>query len=207
MPASPHSLVCACSTATKDRVASPSVVALGQQDQVEAAASPIARVTSAATRPPHTAAEVESLDVEGSSLQPADTGTERSAVTSSNLLQPAPRWTVLKAAAAVAPLWFLAQLCFNVSLKMTSVTSNTILSSPASLFTFFMSVLVLGEKFSVAKLVAVLLTVAGAPACGCLCIRSAGVPCANPCVLKAPALEASRKGYSPSDHCALASKT
>jgi uncharacterized membrane protein len=61
----------------------------------------------------------------------------------------------------VAPLWFLAQLCFNMSLSMTSVTSNTILSSPASLFTFFLSVLVIGEKFTMPKLIAVLLTVAG----------------------------------------------
>ena len=84
---------------------------------------------------------------------------------SGTLSQPpaeATRWQVLKAAAAVAPQWFVAQLCFNYALSMTSVTSNTILSSPASLFTFFLSVLLLGETFTVSKLVAVVLTVLGA---------------------------------------------
>lgn len=71
-------------------------------------------------------------------------------------------WTIIKAAAAVAPVWFMAQLCFNVSLHMTSVTSNTILSSPSSLFTYFMSILVLHEKFTYNKLAGILLTVAGA---------------------------------------------
>lgn len=77
--------------------------------------------------------------------------------------QSASRWPIIKAAAAVAPLWFLAQLCFNASLLLTSVTSNTILSSASSLFTFFLSVVLLGESFALTKLVAVLLTVIGAP--------------------------------------------
>eukprot|EP00892_Ulva_mutabilis_P006361 jgi/Ulvmu1/4097/UM019_0076.1 len=70
-------------------------------------------------------------------------------------------WTIMKAASAVAPVWFMAQLCFNTSLHMTSVTSNTILSSPSSLFTYFLSILVLHEKFTYSKLGGVLLTVAG----------------------------------------------
>lgn len=70
-------------------------------------------------------------------------------------------WTIVKAAGAVAPAWFLAQLCFNTSLHMTSVTSNTILSSPSSLFTYFMSVLVLQEKFTYNKLAGVMVTVVG----------------------------------------------
>jgi multidrug transporter EmrE-like cation transporter len=81
------------------------------------------------------------------------------------LVHTLPRWTVFQAAAAVAPLWFLAQLCFNLALSMTSVTSNTILSSPSSLFTFFLSVLFLGERFTIAKLVAVALTVVGPSPC------------------------------------------
>lgn len=73
------------------------------------------------------------------------------------------QWTIIKAAAAVAPLWFLAQLCFNASLLLTSVSSNTILSSSSSLFTFCMSVVFLGEVFTPSKLIAVLLTVLGRP--------------------------------------------
>lgn len=74
-------------------------------------------------------------------------------------------WSIVKAASAVAPVWFMAQLCFNTALHLTSVTSNTILSSPSSLFTYFLSVLVLHEKFTYSKLGAVLLTVVGALPC------------------------------------------
>jgi solute carrier family 35, member F5 len=108
--------------------------------------------------PPAPVADIETLEIDASASQPstAPDTLEQAAH------QRAPRWTVIKAAAAVGPLWFLAQLCFNMSLHMTSVTSNTILSSPASLFTFFLSVIFIGEKFTVGKLVAVLLTIAGA---------------------------------------------
>ena len=76
------------------------------------------------------------------------------------------RWRVARAALCVAPLWFLAQLSFNYSLLFTSVTSNTVLSSPASLFTFLLSVLVLGERYTSVKLLSVLLTIAGAKGLG-----------------------------------------
>ena len=46
---------------------------------------------------------------------------------------------------------------------MTSVTSNTILASLASLFAFFGSVLCLGEQFTALKLVFIALAVAGDP--------------------------------------------
>jgi solute carrier family 35, member F5 len=59
---------------------------------------------------------------------------------------------LFRAACVVAPLWFLAQLTFNASLKLTTVTSNTILSSASSLFTFFFSVVFLSEKFTLFKL-------------------------------------------------------
>ena len=61
----------------------------------------------------------------------------------------------------VAPLWFSAQWSFNASLSMTSVTSNTILASLASLFAFFGSVLFLGERFTALKLVFIACAVAG----------------------------------------------
>lgn len=52
-------------------------------------------------------------------------------------------------------LWFAAQYLFNVSLGMTSVTSNTILSSSSSLFTFALSMMLLKEPYSVAKLLSI----------------------------------------------------
>lgn len=61
----------------------------------------------------------------------------------------------------VAPLWFAAQFTFNMSLAATSVTSNTILSSTSSLFTFGLSVLLLGEAFTLGKLVSIVACMAG----------------------------------------------
>ncbi|KAH0468649.1 hypothetical protein IEQ34_001881 [Dendrobium chrysotoxum] len=74
------------------------------------------------------------------------------------------RWTraqVAKVSLLICPFWFFAQLTFNLSLKYTTVTSNTILSSTSSLFTFLVSVAFLGEKFTWVKLVSVLLCMGG----------------------------------------------
>ncbi|CAN6888271.1 unnamed protein product, partial [Brassica oleracea] len=74
------------------------------------------------------------------------------------------RWTrlrVAKVSLVICPFWFLAQLTFNLSLKYTTVTSNTILSSSSSLFTFLVSLIFLGEKFTWLKLVSVLLCMSG----------------------------------------------
>ncbi|XWS31295.1 hypothetical protein CRYUN_Cryun23aG0064800 [Craigia yunnanensis] len=74
------------------------------------------------------------------------------------------RWTrtrVAKVSLLICPFWFLAQLTFNLSLKYTTVTSNTILSSASSLFTFLVSLAFLGEKFTWVKLVSVILCMAG----------------------------------------------
>ncbi|KDO20525.1 hypothetical protein SPRG_14284 [Saprolegnia parasitica CBS 223.65] len=54
--------------------------------------------------------------------------------------------------AIVAPLWFLANFTYNISLNMTSVTSSTIISSTSAMFTFGLSIAYLGERFSYAKL-------------------------------------------------------
>lgn len=53
------------------------------------------------------------------------------------------------------PLWFSAQYAFNASLAMTSVTSNTILSSTSSLFTYGLAVLLLHERFTHYKLLCI----------------------------------------------------
>ncbi|XP_071692196.1 thiamine-repressible mitochondrial transport protein THI74 [Rutidosis leptorrhynchoides] len=74
------------------------------------------------------------------------------------------RWTrtrLAKVSLLVCPFWFLAQLSFNLSLKYTTVTSNTILSSASSLFTFLVSLAFLGEKFTWVKLLSVLLCMGG----------------------------------------------
>ncbi|KAI9116097.1 hypothetical protein K1719_013027 [Acacia pycnantha] len=74
------------------------------------------------------------------------------------------RWTryrVAKVSLLICPFWFFAQLTFNLSLKYTTVTSNTILSSASSLFTFLVSLAFLGEKFTWIKLFGVLLCMGG----------------------------------------------
>ncbi|KAK3131101.1 hypothetical protein QOZ80_6BG0502060 [Eleusine coracana subsp. coracana] len=74
------------------------------------------------------------------------------------------RWTrarVARVSMVVSPFWFLAQLTFNLSLRYTTVTSNTILSSTSSLFTFLVALVFLGETFTWLKLVSVLLCMGG----------------------------------------------
>ncbi|KAI4356426.1 hypothetical protein L6164_000449 [Bauhinia variegata] len=81
-----------------------------------------------------------------------------------NQLDAKGRWSrcrVAKVSLLICPFWFLAQLTFNLSLKYTTVTSNTILSSASSLFTFLVSLVFLGEKFTWLKLCSVLLCMAG----------------------------------------------
>ena len=67
----------------------------------------------------------------------------------------------LPARCQVAPLWFLAQLTFNLSLSRTSVTSNTILSSTSALFTFLLAVALLSEAFTLTKMAFIMLVIAG----------------------------------------------
>ncbi|CAM6084248.1 unnamed protein product [Calypogeia fissa] len=61
----------------------------------------------------------------------------------------------------ICPFWFLAQFTFNLSLKYTTVTSNTILSTTSSMFTFLVSLQFLGERFTWTKLASVTLCMAG----------------------------------------------
>lgn len=68
---------------------------------------------------------------------------------------------LFRAALVVAPLWYLAQFTFNSSLSMTSVTSNTILSSTSALFTFLFAVGLLAEAFTLWKLAFILLLIVG----------------------------------------------
>ncbi|XP_056170421.1 uncharacterized vacuolar membrane protein YML018C [Syzygium oleosum] len=74
------------------------------------------------------------------------------------------RWTRMRAAKVsllICPFWFFAQLTLNLSLKYTTVTSNTILSTASSLFTYLISLAFLGEKFTWVKMISVLLCMGG----------------------------------------------
>ncbi|KAL5562092.1 hypothetical protein UlMin_031839 [Ulmus minor] len=82
----------------------------------------------------------------------------------SKLVDAKGRWTrsrMARVSLLICPFWFFAQLTFNLSLKYTTVTSNTILSSASSLFTFLVSVAFLGENFTWVKLISVLLCMGG----------------------------------------------
>lgn len=53
--------------------------------------------------------------------------------------RPAHRWShtrTMRVARVICPLWFVANFTYNLSLAMTSVTSNTIISTTSSLWTF-----------------------------------------------------------------------
>mmetsp|Transcript_53532 Transcript_53532/g.122074 ORF Transcript_53532/g.122074 Transcript_53532/m.122074 type:complete len:339 (+) Transcript_53532:36-1052(+) len=67
----------------------------------------------------------------------------------------------LRVSLLVCPLWFLANWTYNQSLSMTSVTSSTIISTTSTLFSFILSVLFTGEKFTLLKLFGVALCMAG----------------------------------------------
>ncbi|KAL6050503.1 Solute carrier family 35 member F5 [Balamuthia mandrillaris] len=58
-------------------------------------------------------------------------------------------------------VWFIANYSYNASLTLTSVSSNTVLSSTSSLGTLILSVMFRVDTFSLPKLLAVLLTLGG----------------------------------------------
>lgn len=61
----------------------------------------------------------------------------------------------------VCPLWFLANWTYYQSLAMTSVTSSTIIATTSTLFSFVLSVFFIGEKFTLVKLLGVVLCMMG----------------------------------------------
>ena len=61
-----------------------------------------------------------------------------------------------KIACYLAPLWFIANFLYYVSLSMTSVTSSTIMATTGSLFTFAFSLCFASEKFKLSKFLGVL---------------------------------------------------
>jgi len=61
----------------------------------------------------------------------------------------------------VCPIWFLANWTYNQSLSMTSVTSSTIISTTSTLFSFILSVMFTGEKYTFIKLIGVFCCMGG----------------------------------------------
>lgn len=61
----------------------------------------------------------------------------------------------------ICPLWFTANISYNYSLSLTSVSSNTILSSTSNLFTFLLCFLLKIDSFSMIRLSSILISISG----------------------------------------------
>lgn len=61
----------------------------------------------------------------------------------------------------MAPLWFGAQWTYNTGVALTSVTSSTVISATSVVWTFFASVVFIGESLSWMKVLGVLLCLGG----------------------------------------------
>ncbi|CBZ23654.1 conserved hypothetical protein [Leishmania mexicana MHOM/GT/2001/U1103] len=68
---------------------------------------------------------------------------------------------IWRCALVFCPLWFLANYLFNLSLSITSVASNTILSSTSSIWALFLSHMLLRHPVERNRFVAVVLSVSG----------------------------------------------
>lgn len=64
-------------------------------------------------------------------------------------------YETLRVSMIIAPLWFFANYFYNLSLRYTSITSSTIISSSGSLFTFLFAVLANDEVFTPWKCIGV----------------------------------------------------
>eukprot|EP00026_Physarum_polycephalum_P008125 Phypoly_transcript_08203.p1 GENE.Phypoly_transcript_08203~~Phypoly_transcript_08203.p1 ORF type:complete len:412 (+),score=31.56 Phypoly_transcript_08203:177-1412(+) len=70
-------------------------------------------------------------------------------------------YEVIKLSALFCPIWFIANYPYNVGLAMTSVSSNTILSTLSGLFSLILSSLMGVDRFTVWKLIAAIVTLGG----------------------------------------------
>jgi solute carrier family 35, member F5 len=61
----------------------------------------------------------------------------------------------------LCPLWFGAVLSYNSALSLTSVSSNTIISSTSSIFTFLLSFILGIDSFSTFRLTSVIIVISG----------------------------------------------
>jgi solute carrier family 35 protein F5 len=67
----------------------------------------------------------------------------------------------MRMAIKVAPIWFISNYFYNLSLAYTSITSSTVLSSTGSVFTFIFSLTFGDEKFTCWKILGVSLAFFG----------------------------------------------
>lgn len=67
----------------------------------------------------------------------------------------------IKMAIKIAPLWFISNYFYNLSLAYTTITSSTVLSSTGSVFTFIFSLTFGDEKFTKWKVLGVSMAFAG----------------------------------------------
>jgi len=67
----------------------------------------------------------------------------------------------IKIASKIAPIWFLSNYFYNLSLAYTSITSSTVLSSMGSVFTFFFALICGDERFTKWKLLGVMMGFTG----------------------------------------------
>lgn len=61
----------------------------------------------------------------------------------------------------IAPVWFLSNYTYNISLRDTTIASSTILASTGSFFAFLFSVAVRDESFTCLKFIGVVTCIAG----------------------------------------------
>jgi solute carrier family 35, member F5 len=109
-------------------------------------------------------AEDSDEDIDGGAA-PAAEDIDGGAAPAAERQRAAPRLNTvqtLRAAAFVVTPWFLAQYTYNASLRFTSITSNTVISTSSSLYTFLFGLAFLGEKFTWGKMAALLGVLGGA---------------------------------------------
>ena len=70
-------------------------------------------------------------------------------------------WSIAKVAMVFSPFWFVANYLFNLSLGLTSVASNTILSTTSGLLTLILSIFLLKEAPDLVKFAAAALSLGG----------------------------------------------
>ncbi|XP_044463419.1 solute carrier family 35 member F5-like [Mangifera indica] len=70
-------------------------------------------------------------------------------------------WDIAKCSLYLTPVWFLTEYLSNSALANTSVASTTVLTSTSGLFTLFFGALLGQDSISIAKVVAVFVSMAG----------------------------------------------
>lgn len=125
----------------------------GMKEDGKASANNIISESIKTTVYPTTALPTQQDDVDENVIQKPDKKTER--------MKPYSKLRILKCALFFCPLWFAANYLFNISLSMTSVASNTVLSSSSSIWTLLIAVLFFRERTNIVQVFAVLICFSG----------------------------------------------